>query len=844
MRLTRALSAAAVPFLAAPVVAVAVAAPAAADPPQTVVVMLRSPGVPAQPATAHGMADPQRAAALHPDQGRREQVVSALAGLGLRVTKVSRWSVQATAPRSVVSAVFGSARAVRPHLRRAAALPRVPAALSGLVTGVFGGDETRPAAFPRGTGQPPYDGTDLRTAYSAQQATVPTSTPGPSAPTIATVQLSGWRPADLTTYARSMGFPYNPVTSGQVVARGVDGADPTSVTDATGAAEVALDQQALLATAPGAKQRIYVAKSNTPQGFADAIYAVGDDASDNTHDGYHITALSISWGSCEDALDSASDPYYQTLQQALAYVVATGVTVFAASGDDGAYDCYNQPGATAPASPAVDYPASSPYVVAVGGTSLTHDASTDTWSETGWSGSGGGESRLWRRPAWQPASGARTSGRRVPDISVDGDPATGFYAYSAYLGGSGWQRVGGTSLGAPVAAGLLTQTLAAHGYTYGLGEIHRALYTASAASFRDVTTGSNGGDSGAGPIGSGWSASAGYDEVTGLGSPLWETLQPQLQGDPAVRLSAQYANATGHPVAVRVNTPPWVSYASMTEAPNPTGDPCTSTTALQSTFTPTKVGWNELDVTGKDSGGGCHVGSTAMLVDTKRPVVSRVVARLLRPTGNALIFGWIGTDPSASSTDPTLASGLRDYAYRIRRSGLSTPVVNWTWTTATQRTLTTGIVAGATYLLDVRSRDRALNSSLTTSIRVTVPIDDRVFGFSHNTGWHRTTDTRAYAGTWATSGVRGATASVAPVARKYTLWVTLSPSGGKAAVYVNGRLVKTIDTYAPSLRPRVPVTVYASTTPARRTVSVRVLGQRNSHSRGTNVTVDAIVPAI
>lgn len=850
MRLSRVLAAGTAPLLALPLFT---AVPAAAVPPaatgtQTVVVMLRS----ADPAalTALARSAPRdralrarQVAALRPTSTQRTRAIDALRAMGLRVTQVSRWSVRASGSATTIRSLFGSARAVRPHLRRAAGLPRVPAALSGLVTGVFGGDETRPVAFPRYTYDTAgYHGDQLRSAYSTLAATVPSSPPGPEAPTIATVQLSGWRPGDLATYARYVGLPYNPITSGQVVSKSVDGADPLSNVDPYGGAdEVALDQQALLAMAPAARQRIYFARNDSLEGYPDAVYAVGDDASDNAQDGYHLTALSLSWGACEDALDTPSDPYYRTMEQALAYAVATGVTVFAASGDAGAYDCYGQPGATAPAAPAVDYPASSRYVVGVGGTNLAQN--TDgSWSESGWSGSGGGQSRLWNKPSWQASVGSTATTRMVPDISAVGDPASGF---AAYLGPSGWQRVGGTSLGAPVTAGLLTQTLLANGYTYGVGDIHPALYASPAAAFRDVTSGSN-----PGSMSGGYAAGPGYDQVTGLGSPLWENLRPTLAGDPHVHFTtgagdgAQYASAPNHPVVVHVSAPAWYPFGSYVATANPAAgtDPCASSTPVPSTFTPTQVGWNELDVAARDSAGFCHVGATAILVDSKRPVVTKTVARQVKPTGSALIFGWVGADPSVSSNDPTLASGVRDYAYRIRRSGLTRPVVDWTWTTATNRTLAAGVSSGQTYVLDVRVRDRALNVSSIASTRVTVPIEDRHFAFS--AGWHRTTTSAAYGGSWMTAGARGASTSVAATARKYTVWLTFTPTGGKAAIYIGSTLVKTVDTYSSITRPRVPVTVYSSPTIAQRTFVLRVLGQRSTSSHGTNVTVDALVPAI
>jgi subtilase family serine protease len=102
------------------------------------------------------------------------------------------------------------------------------------------------------------------------------------------------------------------------------------------------------------------------------------------------------------------------------------------------------------------YPATGPWALGVGGTSLTLDPTGAALAETAWSGSGGGVSLYTPKPAWQAA--ATTAVRRTaPDVSYAGDPATGFAVYSStpYLGQSGWFQMGGTSAGAPQWAGIL-----------------------------------------------------------------------------------------------------------------------------------------------------------------------------------------------------------------------------------------------------------------------------------------------------------------------------------------------------------------------------------------------------
>ena len=169
----------------------------------------------------------------------------------------------------------------------------------------------------------------------------------------------------------------------------------------------------------------------------------------------------------------------------------------------------------------MDFPASSPSVVAVGGTSLT--GSPGGWQETAWGpaagtlpparGGGGGTSTRSARPAYQSALPG--TGRLVPDIASAADPAHGIAIYCTCTPGqpAGWYAGGGTSAAAPAQTGLLVSMLSGYARTTGIGDIHPALYTHPGA-FRDVTTGANGT----------YPAAPGYDQVTGLGSPAWTKL--------------------------------------------------------------------------------------------------------------------------------------------------------------------------------------------------------------------------------------------------------------------------------------------------------------------------------
>jgi subtilase family serine protease len=216
---------------------------------------------------------------------------------------------------------------------------------------------------------------------------------------------------------------------------------------------------------------------------------------------YHAKVVSMSWGAGDFSGETAYDSYFNK----------SGVTFVASSGDSGS-------GAL--------YPASSPYVVGVGGTSLPLDANGNlTGAETAWNGSGGGTSLNELEPGYQASYGIASAGRGVPDVAYDADPNTGVSVYdSSYNGHAGWFQVGGTSAGAPQWAALVA--LADQRRPVPLSSNNLAsspVYAAaSAGDFRDIVSGTNG------SCGVACSAAAGYDYVTGLGSPVASKLVPYL----------------------------------------------------------------------------------------------------------------------------------------------------------------------------------------------------------------------------------------------------------------------------------------------------------------------------
>lgn len=255
------------------------------------------------------------------------------------------------------------------------------------------------------------------------------------------------------------------------------------------ALETALDVQTVHAIAPKASIVLVEAYDNS----LDSLFSAIDHAA-----AHRSAAISNSWGtSLEFTGETAYDSHCQTRKS---------VCVFA-SGDTG--------------NP-VGYPATSPYVLAVGGTTLHLDDDGDVTSEVAWRGSGGGISYIEPKPAYQDRVNA-SDYRATPDVSFDADPATGVPVYdSMSTSGNGhWFQVGGTSLGAPAWAGILAvtdQVRAEHGkppLTARNFRTHKALYRADFG-LADITEGTNGPPTLCGPQ---CEAGPGYDTVTGLGSP-------------------------------------------------------------------------------------------------------------------------------------------------------------------------------------------------------------------------------------------------------------------------------------------------------------------------------------
>jgi len=332
--------------------------------------------------------------------------------------------------------------------------------------------------------------------------------------TIAIIELGGgYTQSDLDMYFSGLGLATPSVT-----AVGVDGGSNSPGQPADG--EVELDIQVAGAVAPKAAQLVYFA-ANTDQGFINAIAQA-------VHTTPPPIVVSISWGQSEDQWSEQSR---NSMDGVFADAAALGVTVTVAAGDNGSSD---DPNSTSGVH--VDFPASSPHVLACGGTQLIGNLSTNTiTSEVVWNelannegAGGGGVSDVFPLPSWQAnvgvptIAGGTSTGRGVPDVAGNADPVTG---YLVVVDGK-QQPIGGTSAVAPLWAGLIARLAQATGKKFGL--LQPLVYggvTAGAAAqgFNDITQGTNGA----------YNAGPGWDACTGLGSPNGQALLTHLSDPPA-----------------------------------------------------------------------------------------------------------------------------------------------------------------------------------------------------------------------------------------------------------------------------------------------------------------------
>ena len=238
-----------------------------------------------------------------------------------------------------------------------------------------------------------------------------------------------------------------------------------------------------------------------------------------------VVAVSMSFGGGEFSGETSYDSSTFTTPAG-----HTGVTFVASSGDDGA---------------PTSYPAASPNVLSVGGTTLTLNSSNNILGESGWSGSGGGISALEPQPTYQNGVVTQSSTARTnPDVAYDADPNTGFPVYDSYNYGTTtpWEQYGGTSDAAPQWAALIAiadQGRIQAGLTplNGPTQTLPELYALPAADFHDITSGNSTGS----PT---EKSGTGYDLVTGRGTPVANLIVAGLVGQSSTPAAATHFSVT------------------------------------------------------------------------------------------------------------------------------------------------------------------------------------------------------------------------------------------------------------------------------------------------------------
>jgi subtilase family serine protease len=289
---------------------------------------------------------------------------------------------------------------------------------------------------------------------------------------------------DLTTFSNQFGLFKANLTVAYPTGK-------PSKTDGGWALETAMDVEWAHAIAPNANILLCVAKSTSTNDLVAAIdYASAHGAQ----------VVSNSWGGNEFSGESSYDSHFQH----------SGIVYVASAGDNGS---------------GVEWPAVSPDVLSVGGTTLNIDSQGTYQSESGWSGSGGGTSDYELTPSYQNSVASIVGDYRGnPDISWDADPNTGVAVCSTtkYNNESGWFQVGGTSLGSPSWAGLIalfdqSRSSALSSFD-AISNLYSVANSAYSTEYNDITTGSNGD----------FDAQPGYDLVTGIGTPKANALVPYI----------------------------------------------------------------------------------------------------------------------------------------------------------------------------------------------------------------------------------------------------------------------------------------------------------------------------
>jgi kumamolisin len=439
---------------------------------------------------------------------------------GFEVLAVSsaRRTVQLAGPAGKLADAFGITLNLCSHenhvYRERTGTVSVPEELAEIVEGVFGFDTRRMAESQRrakaarageraSSGNGSFTPPQVANLYS-----FPSGLDG-TGQCIGILEFGGGFGADdLTTYFNGLG-----ITPPKVVAVSVDGTPNTPGTDPNSDGEVMLDIEVAGAVAPKANIAVYFGDF-TVKGWVDVLTQAIHDTTNNP------SVISISWGWAEnEPLGSSksstiwTQAAVNTVNQALMAAGALGITILCAAGDDGSSDGFND------GKDHADFPASSPYLLACGGTKLvgsgTKITSEVVWNETAKNegATGGGISQLNPEPSYQKGvitlpftkHSGNFAGRGLPDVAGNADPESG---YSILVDGQ-TQIIGGTSAVAPLWAGLIA--LLNQGLKAKVGYFNPLLYKTigPAGDLNDITSGNNGD----------FKAAKGWDACTGWGSP-------------------------------------------------------------------------------------------------------------------------------------------------------------------------------------------------------------------------------------------------------------------------------------------------------------------------------------
>ena len=349
-------------------------------------------------------------------------------------------------------------------------------------------------------------------------------------PTMATDLQTFDRQFGLTNPTVTSTYSYNPNAATPTFTKvNQSGGTAMPTGNTSWAVETSLDVEWAHAVAPGAN--ILLVEANSAS-FSDLLTAVRWAASQPG-----VSAVSMSWGGGEFQGESSYDSYFTTPSG------HPGVVFIAASGDSGA-----------PPS----YPAVSPNVLSVGGTSLNLTSTKAYSSESAWAGSGGGISAIESQPSYQKGVVTQSGTQRAnPDVAYDSNPNTGFPIVDSYTYGTTapWAQIGGTSAAAPQWAGLVAiadqgRALNVQSPLDGRSQLLPMIYQMPSSNFHDITTGTTTGTPN-------YSATTGYDLTTGRGSPIANLVVNSL------------VNGTSPPPAPPPSPPPSPPPGSVTQPSDP-----------------------------------------------------------------------------------------------------------------------------------------------------------------------------------------------------------------------------------------------------------------------------------